>query len=616
MGKAFKLKIICITACLIKLCSWESGYSQVSFSKSKKSFTNAGITGGVAWIDVSNDHYPELIFTNFGLQKNHFYSNHQGKLSFEKNNISNGNYSGISAADVDNDGFIEVLATTQQNQHNVMLQYSGKEWNLYKEDSEFSSDYGDSYSSSLFDLENDGDLDLYIANGSFQPGFLYVNEKGKFTRTNTDLLGPLTTATFGVSAADIDKNGFQDLFVANKAGNNYVYLNKGNGSLVSLESDIIVEDGGNSNGGSWGDFDNDGDLDLYVANGAFSGKGEADFLYRNGGNGKFSKVMDSEVTNEQHRSMSGTWGDYDNDGDLDLIVTRYKNTSQFFQNDGSGEFCRIDIPAFENEMTFATGIALADYDFDGDLDIALANWENLNNVLFENNSKAKEWIRFKLIGTESNKSGIGAKVSIRTSEGNQFRELVSSHGFRSQNDFTAQLHFGLNNIESVEKVEIIWPSGQKTNLTNLKSKFLYVVEERTGIVDKIKPISAPANSTEQLVSIYFENNLEYLVENYFDKDSNAFPGIGKYVSVGVAIGGAGRVFDAKKIFQLASQHYRESSQPVFWNAFIDRLIGDTQAAESGFKKALQMVQNDPHISELEKEEIVNTSNYELSKIGN
>ncbi len=586
--------------------------TSISFIKSSDFIGNGGISGGVAWIDFEEDNYPELIFTNWGLQKNHFYGNEDGSLIFKYLSPVEGNYSGIAIADLDSDGTQDILTATQQNQSNYIFTPSEGEYVLSNEFSELDNSFGNSYSVSVFDAENDGDLEVFYANGLFQPDFFFRKTNSNYIKDNEDILSG-SSASFGVSVADINSDGYQDIFVAKKgAVPNQIFINQRNGDFELLIDTEFSKDIGNSNGGIWCDLDNDKDLDLFVANGGFQGGGEFDFLYENEGDFNLKRVLDERLTEQNYNSMSATCADFDNDGFLDLFVTRYKNTPILYRNNGEWNFEVIGVNAFQEEPSYATGNAVGDYDFDGDLDIAIANWENLNNVVFENNSASNNWIRFKLEGSESNANGIGAQLTLYTEKGHQFREIISSHGFRSQSEYSAQSHFGLNDLETIDSVRIEWPSGQTTHLQNLTANHVYKIIEGKGIQKKATPSTVKRFSSGDIIKRLSNDGIESLIEEISMKPESYK--LQALLDAGIAVGGSGAIIVAKEIFNKASEFYPKSSEVIFWIAFIDSLIGQNQEAKEGFKLSLRLVLKDPYITNLKREEIINTSNYELSKI--
>jgi len=188
------------------------------------------------------------------------------------------------------------------------------------------------------------------------------------------------------SWGDYDNDGDLDLFVANRNNqNNFLYLNNGNGTFTKVTSGSIVNDGGDSQGGSWGDYDNDGDLDLFVAN----RNNQNNFLYLNNGNATFTKISSGSIVNDGGHSEACSWGDYDNDGDLDLFVAnRYNQNNFLYLNNGNGTFTKVTSGSIVNDGGDSQGGSWGDYDNDGDLDLFVANRNNQNNFLYLNNGNA------------------------------------------------------------------------------------------------------------------------------------------------------------------------------------------------------------------------------------
>ncbi|MDX1285746.1 MAG: VCBS repeat-containing protein, partial [Draconibacterium sp.] len=158
----------------------------------------------------------------------------------------------------------------------------------------------------------------------------------------------------GAAWGDFDNDGHEDLFVTNSwtNGNNYLYKNNGDGTFESIANVILSNDGGNSNGCSWGDLDNDGDLDLFVAN----VNNQNNFLYLNSGNGSFEKLKSADAATDGGWTYTGSWTDFNNDGWLDLFVGNYKEQSNYlYQNDGSGNLIRIDDSEISKEKKSTQG---------------------------------------------------------------------------------------------------------------------------------------------------------------------------------------------------------------------------------------------------------------------
>ena len=234
-----------------------------------------------------------------------------------------------------------------------------------------------------------------------------------------------------------------------------------------LQGDIAT-DKGYSWGCAWGDYDNDGDLDLFVTE-----MSENNRLYRNDGTNGFVRITAGAIVNAGGRSFSAAWGDYDNDGYLDLFVAR-----------AHGTFSKVTEGAVVNDFARSYGCAWADYDNDGDLDLFVANGgyssaPGESSFLYRNDGSTKNWIHVWFVGTVSNRSAIDAKVRVKaTIKGKTFwqlREISGGSGYCSQNDLRA--HFGLGNATNIEILSIEWPSGIVQELTNVAAKQTLTVTE-------------------------------------------------------------------------------------------------------------------------------------------
>src|SRR6185503_20240200 len=209
------------------------------------------------------------------------------------------------------------------------------------------------------DYNNDGLIDMFIANDGYESvpqhkDFLYRNNgAGGFSRI---LNGPVPNDS-GTGAAgtwgDYNNDGKLDLFVANaKNEKNFLYRNDGNGEFTKITTGSIVNDVGNFAGGSWGDYNNDGFLDLFVSNfgDLFSPATARNFLYRNNGDGTFVKVTSGAIVTDSGKFVGSAWGDYDNDGFLDLFVCEYQTGNNFlYHNNGGGTFSRITTGSIVND---------------------------------------------------------------------------------------------------------------------------------------------------------------------------------------------------------------------------------------------------------------------------
>ena len=353
------------------------------------------------------------------------------------------------------------------------------------------------------DFDVDGDLDIFVVNylvyelsmpvttfkgivgyghpRSYEgtPDVLYRNN-GDGTFTNIAETAGVTNPTEGrgmaAIACDYDNDGFPDIYVANDTSRNFLYHNNGDGTFTdeSLFIGVGYDESGVAEGSmgiDCGDYNSDGWLDLIVAN------SEKATLYKNE-EGLF--FVDATAESRLQRptlpfvGFSPLFLDYDNDGHLDLFCANghpqdvieilmdhetYAQRDQMFQNRGDGTYVEVSetAGAYFTETLVGRAAATADYDNDGDPDIVIMN-SNQRAVLLRNDGgNAKNWIGLKLIGSQGNRDGIGAKVTVSTADMTQMREVKSGSSYASGSD--TRLLFGLGENQRVEKIAIVWQGG-------------------------------------------------------------------------------------------------------------------------------------------------------------
>lgn len=454
--------------------------------------SNPADSRSVNWIDVNNDNHIDLFISNgpSGGQNNSLYLN-SGNGNFtqvltDSIVLDNRSSDGATFADVNNDGNIDAFVVNWYNQNNLFYLSNGDGTFMKNNSQIVSNDQGYSETAAWGDYNNDGLLDLYVTNSAgIKKNYLYHND-GNNTFSKIIVGDHVNDANFSrnISWVDIDSDGDLDLFVTNENGQNEnIYRNDGVNNFTKLTNGALLNDGGNTNSSSWADFDNDGDLDVFLAN---------DFgfnsLFKNEGNFIFTKILNDTVAKTPARSFSSAWSDIDNDGDLDLFVTNSfatgtKLVNYFYINDGQGNFTRNNTDIVAKDSSWSYGCAFGDYDNDGfeDLSVATCRFNGIDfpDFLYHNNGNSNNWITLKLIGTSSNKSAIGAKVKIRSIiNGNpvwQLREISSQSSYCGQNDI--RIHFGLSNATAIDSLLIIWPLGLIEMYTNVSTnQFLTLIE--------------------------------------------------------------------------------------------------------------------------------------------
>ena len=538
-------------------------------------------TGGATWIDINNDGYPDLYVANGNLtyQKNSLFINDKkgGFVQVRTGGIVNDTGSSIGSTwgDYNGDGIPEVFVTHRNNIGNFL--YRGGHDSVFIKvlTGNVVTDIANSNSSSWVDIDGDGDLDLYVVN--FQGNdFLYINSGSP----NFDL-APNTTASivqdgalFSISAswADYNNDRKPDLFEGNAGTqNDVIYTNNGNLQFTKT----TLADGKSSVGSSWGDYDNDGYFDLFVTNTT----GQKSVLYHNGGPPNFilTPVDTGIVSNDPGNAVGSGWGDYDNDGDLDLFVGNDGGSNFLYRNDGppSYSFTKISTGAIVNDGGNSFGVVWGDYDRDGALDLFVANRLNQNNFLYHNDGNANAWVEVKCVGGNFNRSGLGAKVRVKATINGvprwQMREVLAQCGYNSQN---MDIHFGLGNATVIDSIRVEWQNGTTTIFTGLQVKKIYTVNEN-GSISGVHPerISSP---TAFQLSQNFPNpfnpstHLRFSITEPVHVSLKVFDVLGKEVSTLVdemkAAGSYEVEFDASRLssgiyfYTLAAGQYRAAKR--------------------------------------------------------
>lgn len=463
-------------------------------------------TGGQTWADVDNDGHIDVYIANKNAAYERFLSTthvegsalfrHTGDLATGFQRVVEGDISGdnrIGAfaaawADYDNDGWVDLVATTpiptaypnDPVLANVLFHNNGDGTFTRDLSSPVVTGGADYYTIPTWsDFDLDGDMDLYITNGPIQngvlsPDYFFVNQ---LTETGTASFVRNTDLAFAAAPRD-------------------------------------------SQQANWVDYDNDGDLDLFVTN--FGGSpgaapnstsGMANDLYRNDGNGSWTKIEDGPQSTDQKVSLGQTWGDFDNDGDLDLYVTNLTTFNSiggndYYQNSGYPDysFQRIALGSLTVSGKAGWSAPAGDYDNDGDLDLYVT-WNSrtggaARDFLYRNDlDSGASWIIISAEGTTSNRSAIGARIRVKASiDGRptwQLREISSQNAATGQNSLRA--HFGLADATVVDSLIIEWPSGLKETFEDVETRQILSLREGSGLSgtsSDLQPIESPGSSIQ------------------------------------------------------------------------------------------------------------------------
>ena len=478
------------------------------------------VGSGAAFADYDNDGDLDLYIVNSstkhdtgtGNPRNALYQNN-GNSTFTDvtNEAGVGNPvwgMGAAFADYDNDGDLDLYVANYKANAFFRNEGSGS---FIKFSSKAGSIGHVGFGSAVAwgDYDNDGYLDLYVANyldyGKLPRGdevffpydwygqsnvlLLNKGDGGFIDVTESARVGGGFHLTLGASFADYDSDGDLDIYLANDTNQNILYRNNSDGTFTNTNGTDERSHTGDTRGGmgiTWGDYDNDGDLDLFVTNWL----DENNVLYRNNSDGTFTDVSAQSGIFESGLGKT-CWGteffDYDNDGDLDLFIAcghidpaTWESSSQsdiFLENNGNGTFTDISESVGIRSVPNGTGrgLAVGDYDNDGDLDLLVVNCGE-GVVLFQNDGgNQNNWLKILTIGKTSNRNGIGARIELTAGKSRQIREVISGSSYLSQSSL--EVEFGLGKASVVDQIRILWPSGSKQTLTDINVNQKLVITE-------------------------------------------------------------------------------------------------------------------------------------------
>jgi hypothetical protein len=445
------------------------------------------ISAGGLFFDYNGDGYEDLLILRFGTQVL-LENTKQGTFVdvSEKSGINKivSNALAAIAFDFDKDGDVDIYfgnyfpdlnmfqlphtkilhdswETSRNGGKNILARNEGNGTFTILTDNPVLADTGWTMAVGHGDYNNDGWQDIYIAN-DYGADKLLKNVKGEFIDVSREAIGIDTRKGMNVEFGDVDNNGYLDIFVTNVTEEflyecNMLWMNNQDGSFTDLSRELNLCDAGWAWGGKFFDYDNDGDLDLYVANGFFSGKG--DYL---------DVLLPSMWKTGEDPSEAKEWPPLNGMG----MATKERNV--LFKNVSGISFKKIQKSAVNIDKD-SRGVFTADFDNDGKLDIFVTNNED-SAVIFQNTTTNKNnWIILDLKAVPPNTNAIGARITLSARGRHYIREINVGNGFAGNS--SKRVHFGLGKAKTIDYVEILWPNGEKQRLDSLSINQIYTVQQ-------------------------------------------------------------------------------------------------------------------------------------------
>ena len=446
--------------------------------------------GGVSFADFNGDGLDDLTFATASGSPLRFYQNNGNGFDPIFPLVTNvEEVKQVLWADYDNDGDKDLFIAV----HNGVNRLYNNDGNMVLTDvSAFANipgGTGPTYGASFGDYNKDGWLDLFIANrGGVVADIIYKNVlllnngDGTFTDvSDMSVVGDEDKQTFCGAFLDYNNDLWPDLYVIQDRYNapNNLYRND-NGTFTDISTTSGAGVAINAMNAGVGDYDNDGDLDIYVTN-----TNQGNVLLRNDGNDAFSDVTNVANVGFFQYGWGGNFFDYDNDMDLDLYVSSDRNDSAepnvLYENNGDGTFFKPIPTGFLGDTVKSTANAIGDFNEDGLLDIAVSNYLGTNFMVWENETASSDnWIKIALEGVESNRDGIGVWIEVSADEKVQYRYTLCGEAYLGQN--TNNHHIGLGLATIADAIKIRWPSGNVDLLHDVAVNQKIKIREGQGMV--------------------------------------------------------------------------------------------------------------------------------------
>lgn len=459
--------------------------------------------GNPIWGDFDNDGDLDLFVDNHYNLPPHLYLDN-GNGTFTDIFLNTGirrtlDRHGSGWCDFDSDGDLDLHITTGARKgetlglkhDELLLNLGGNQFRDEAEEAGVINTWGRGRSVACGDFNNDGNPDLLL--GNIGTDLVLYQNNGDGTFADATVAAGLGSLHYNeVAFADYDNDGFPDIFCTDvqSSGTSYDLLmkNNGDGTFTNVTQQAGIQQLNNGRSIAWGDYNNDGYLDLFVTRGTDVPLKQT--LYKNNGDGTFTDFTDAAGLGATSNNRAAAWGDFDNDGYLDLYVVNSgtdpggKGPNFLYHNNRNGTFTDVAASTGVESLVSSRGrgAAWADYDKDGFLDLFVTNGEDNTDYpegpqfLFRNAGNVNHWLKVRLVGTTSSRQGLGAKVTITVGRTSQYRENNGASGhYLSQGD--TPLHFGVGKKTTIRQITVNWPSGQTQIMRSVATNQELVVTE-------------------------------------------------------------------------------------------------------------------------------------------
>lgn len=426
-------------------------------------FTSTGSeTDGTqrALVDMNGDYLDDIVSistTNVNIR----YQQTSGDFTtanIETTSAENSPSWSLSAGDIDGNGYNDLLYGGASGVTFMIANDTGTGFSQIS-----GSEYVFSQRSNFVDINNDGHLDAFVCH-DVEPNVYYINDgNGNLTFNQGGLGDTVNGGNYGSIWIDYDNDRDMDLFIAKcRGGNsganiNQLHENDGSGNFTEVSSAMNLADPVQTWSSAWGDFDNDGDMDAFIGASSFTNGGHK--FMRNDESTFTDVITGTGLENFEDTDIEYVTHDFDNNGYLDI----YSGSGNFFFNNG-------DMTFTQQIVNFGAG-PIGDLNNDGFLDILSGN-------IYMNDGNDNNWLKITTEGVQSNWNGIGARIEIQSAMGSQMRDIRSGDGFRYMSSLNA--HFGIGTDTEIESVTIYWPSGIVDTILNPTiNETLFVQEGQT-----------------------------------------------------------------------------------------------------------------------------------------